>query len=155
MTQEDQGIVNKTKVSDWIPLLETVEKLVTQIGKNEDLSKSIGDLIIALKPYERYQYGKVIYLLSQKHQTSEQLILKPSVLDGLDLETLSFDRLKIIISGEDLSKNELLLLANKTLKMPIGTLKKLKKEIIKQKILSVVQNSEKLDTIARQAGGRD
>lgn len=156
MTRENQKesiFPEKTKVSDWIKLLKIDEQFVEQIGKHENLAKSLKELRAALKPYEKCQYEKVIDLIKQTRTVEAKLSTKASVLEGINLKELSLDRLKILVANEKLSKNELLLLADKTLKMPIGTLKKLKKEVVRQKILNVIQNSEKLDTIARQAAG--
>jgi len=156
MTSENQResiYPEKTKVSEWIKLLKIDEQIVEQIGKNENLAKSLKELMTALKPYEKCQSGIVIDLIKRTHTVQAKLPIKASVLDGMDLRELSLDRLKILVTNEKLSMNELLLLADKTLKMPIGSLKKLKKEVVRQKILNVIQNNEKLDTIARQAAG--
>lgn len=150
---EEKGLINpeKTRVLEWIKLLKAVEQFLEQIGKHENLVTSIRELRAALKPFEKCQYKEVLDLLKPGNETKGDLSTKVSILDGLNLEELSLNKLKILALNDSVSKNELLLLADKTLKMPTGTLKRMNKETIRQKILNVIQNSEKLDTIGRQA----
>lgn len=152
MSQEkEQGISKNTKVIEWIKLLTANEQFLDQIGKHENLVTSIRELKTALRPFEKYQYTVILDLLTHPEQVIKKSGNKASILDGLALEQISLEKLKILSQDGNLSKKELLLLADKTLKMPTGTLKKMKKEMVQQKILNVIQNSEKLDTIGRQA----
>ena len=140
----------KIIVSDWIKSIKTLEELITQIGHDTELSSSFKDLRVALQPYERSEYHAVLAVLQRKESKQVKTINK-SILDGLTIENMSLEELKPLITDKRLSKNELLVLAGKALKMPIGSLKKIKKTDIQQKMLNVLQNTKKLETIAKQA----
>ena len=67
------------------------------------------------------------------------------------VETVTLEKLKDLVSNDAWSTRELLYIAEKRLEIPTGSMKKMKKEVIKSKILSTIQNIQKLDAIQKKA----
>ena len=66
-------------------------------------------------------------------------------------ENMSFDEIRICLSEGTLTKNQMISIAERQFGLTKGTLLKLKKEEIKNKIESAMQNIETLKMIQKKA----
>jgi len=72
-------------------------------------------------------------------------------LSETNVELIPLGKLKNLVTHENITKKDLLLIAEKRMRIPIGTLKNMKKELIRDRILSEIENIEKFDTIRKKA----
>lgn len=141
------------KVKELVKLLEANEKYLSALGKNEKALKIVKDLRTALKPFCNVSYEKMLEILGQSLRKVEEIQKEiPNVLiEGVAVEQIPFNQLKLLLSEEKLDKKQLLLIAEKRLGIPVGNLKKMRKALVLQKILNTIKNIEKLDTIEKKA----
>jgi len=139
------------KVSYLTKILKASEDFLRVIlhGRT-DAVLMIKDLRTILRPYEKLEAARFLELLKQLLKDHEAIRL--SILFGeTDIRSVSLEKVKKLISNEDLEVKDLLFIAAKRFEMPIGVLRKMKKELIRQKILTTIQNIEKLGTIKKMA----
>lgn len=131
------------KVGEFIRILKANEEFLSSLSyENKNLVLFIKKLRKILKPLGSLDGEKFLEGLRNS--------LKVSIKLG-EIEFTPLDELKNLISEEPLSTKELLYIAEKRLEIPTGMLKKMKKELIKSKILSTIQNIQKLDAIQKKA----
>lgn len=122
-------------------------------SKNKELIIFVNKLGMILKPYEDLDAERVLRSVRNSlGSVISQTEMKHSLLfNEADVKFLSLDKVKKLVTDRDLDKGTLLLIAEKRLGIPVGTLKKMKKSLVQNRILSVIQNIEKLETIGRRA----
>jgi hypothetical protein len=153
MSSEKDGIqLPNASVKDFMRLLKANEAYLKLTGNNEVLLKSVEDFRIALKPFEKNSFEKIISLMKLSNEPKEKQPVRLKLLDGIDIEQLPLDKLKLLVMDELLGKKELLLLAEKRLGIPIGVLKKTRKSLVKDRILNAIKNIEKFEAIEKKAG---
>ena len=143
---------NITYVSHITKILRMSEDFLSIAPEKaeKDLVRILKNLRNVLKPYEKLEASEFLGILKNLLKNREKI--KVAALFGeQDIEKVSLENVKSLIKREDLETKELLFIANKRLEMPIGVLKKMKKELIKQKILNTIENIDKLDTIQKMA----
>ena len=141
----------KVRVSDLIRILKASEDFIRSISQGEkDSILIMKDFRTILKPYEKLDAANFLETLKQLLKDRESVKLS-TMFTETDIKRVPLEELKKLVSTEDLETKDLLFIAEKRLEIPIGVLKKMKKELIKQKILTTIQNIEKLDTIQTMA----
>jgi len=141
----------QTKVKELIQLLKANEKYLELLGGHEKLLACLRSLRIALKPYKKSGYQRIIELLKRPPLWQGKDASRKTILTEVEIEQLSLEKLKTLATDEKTSKEELLLLAEKRLGIPTGTLKKMKKELVKQRILITIQNIGKFEAIGKKS----
>jgi hypothetical protein len=151
-TEASERLQN-VRVRDLSKLLKVDEELLRSVGVDRPILISfIEDLIKTLKPIENLDGVKFLEMLKQSLKNYEKL--QDSKVTDINVERLGLlhlVELKALISKEELSKSELLVIADKRLGIPVGALKKAKKELIRQRLLTSIDNIQKLDTIRERA----
>lgn len=67
------------------------------------------------------------------------------------IRRIPLDEIKRTILDKNVGKKDLLFIAQKRLGIPTGTLRKLRRELIQDRILNEIENIEKFDTIEKKA----
>lgn len=139
------------KVRDLIKILKANENFLQSISyKNKELVLFLKEFRAILKTQENLDGEKFleIFKMSLKDKNATKV---STLFSETYIESLPLDKLKDLISNESLRAKDLLFIAERRLGMPTGVLKKMKKDLIKQKILSTIENIEKLDAIQKKA----
>lgn len=140
------------KTRELLQILRANEEFLRSISYNKNLVTFIKELRIALQPCRDLNGEEILQILRQSLKTYGPAKGRDStLLRETNVELLPLDKIKESISSRDLSTKDLLLIAEKNLGIPSGTLKKMKKELIKQRIIHTIENIEKLDTIKKKA----
>jgi hypothetical protein len=140
----------KITIQDFIEILLHVESNLFLEKEKQFLIKNMINLF---KPYKDIEINKLDYILKKanKNIIRKRRILKPNINQD-ELQKMKLNELKfLIINGKEMTKDDLLTIANISLNIPIGTIQNLKKELIKEKLLNTIDNIEKLDTIKKMA----
>jgi len=152
MEEKKDEKITKFKINDVIKILKGNENYLKYIDKNdEDRVIFIKNLQLILRPYKNLDANIILTELENnliKYKIKKKI---KYVLDEKDIENLSYDELKELLITKTLSKNDLLLIADKYIGMPVGNLKTLKKEFIIDRILAMIDNFKKLETIKKKA----
>lgn len=143
------------KFGQFNKLLKANEGLLkVSLGENQNSKNMIAllrELQILFKPYAKMNANEVLEVLNKSFsEKNGKKVPKPKLTEK-NICQIPFEELKSFVSLESWSKNELLIIANKRMGMPIGTLKKMKKEIVRNKILNEIENTIKFETIKNTA----
>jgi len=142
------------KLREFSRMLKAYEAFLESISyENEDLVLFIKELRGILKPYGNLDGQRVLKALKHSlegerirtHETSSTLFSEAGI------RLVPLDELKSIVMNENISKKDLLFVAQKRMGIPTGSLRNMRRDVIRDRILSEIENIGKFDTIRRKA----
>jgi hypothetical protein len=144
---------SKTTVRDLAKSLRGVEQILQTSGNQNQLA-FINELREILGPYGSVDSKQFLHSLknslSMIHATRKESGKLQEQLQ-IDMENVSLNELKDLVSSGLLSKEKLLAIGKSRFGLSIGTLRKMKKERIQDQIQGAIQNIETLEAIKRKA----
>ena len=147
----NKTIEKKVKVSELIKILRANENFLRSISyENRDSILLIREFRTLLKPYGNLDAKKFLEILTRLLKDKRRIRVS-ALLSKTDIERVSLDEVEELVSSENLEAKDLLFIAEKHLEIPTGVLKKMRKELIRQKILATIHNIKKLDAIQKKA----
>jgi hypothetical protein len=139
-------------VRDFINLIRIWEEIFKNpLTKNSNMVTFLKDMrhiLDGCKELEKEQFLKM--LENSISQYKENSIVETIQLPN-DIERMEFDEIKILLSKDLLSKEQLLILGEKRFGIPSGTHKRTKKEDVKRIIGNAIDNAEILNIIEKKA----
>lgn len=145
--------VGTIQLRDFSKLLKALEGLLKSSSTEKtELLYFLIDLRQILKKYGYVQGSQFLEVLTKSLTVfNEEQQISNSVLNTLDVKKLALGKIKEIIFNPQTKKDDLLLIAEKRMGIPKGSLMRFKKELLKDRILSEIENIEKFETIKKQA----
>jgi len=150
-------INKKLKIQSFLDVIKASESFLKYTQKeNDDLGKYLKRFHSTLTPY-KYMDAEIILMelktsLKQYEQNNKIKVKElSSDLNTEEIKSWNMEKIITYITNNTLKKDDLLMIAKHSLNIPIGTLQNLKKELIKIKILNIIDNVQKLDTIKKIA----
>jgi len=141
------------KVSDLIRFFGICEKLFDKpLGMNPSLVDFLVKLRTVLEPAKSLTQDEFLVLLDSTFRNSALKKLQTKeTLKGMDVENISLEAVKKLVTDESLSKEELLYLGEKRFGISKGTHQKTSKEKLRELVLSTIQNIETMKIIEEKA----
>ena len=143
------------RVQDFIKILQILERLYQRpLGTNPYMTSFIKKLRVNLSPYKDLRENEFFELLKTSLSTYERRKIKierKGTLEYVDVENITFEELRPLLSLKSLSKEQLLLIGEKRFGISKGAHRKLKKEELQDLIESAMENVETLHIIKKKA----
>lgn len=154
-SQEAKETQYSVRVQDFIKMLQVLEKLYqSPLGMNPYMTSFIKKLRVILRPHKELRENEFLELLRTSLSTHERKKIKVKrggTLKHVDVEDISFDQLRTLLSQKGLTKEQLLLIGEKRLGISRGAHRRLKKEQLENLVESAMQNVETLHIIRNKA----
>lgn len=150
---KEEVLKSEIRLIDLIKILEALEKIYKiNYIENTQIMSFIKEFKSSLRPY-KFMSGKKFLNLLKTSSFWEPSKLKKEIkkIDIILTNIISNQEIRDLISNVNLTKEQLLFIAENKFGLSKGTLQKLKKEEIKEKIESAIQNLETLKAIQRKA----
>lgn len=153
--QKEKDVKSKVRINDLIRILKATEDVLKLESAEKDSLKSfIRELRNVLNPYKSLSGNTFLDILRNSLLTVG--VKQVSILDEqagiqFDIETISLDELRTLLSKNTLSKEQLLIIGEKRFGLSRGTLRKSTKKEIQDQIISAIQNIETLDVLKKKA----
>jgi len=154
--KEVEGAKPEIKLNDLIKILQALEKICeVSSSENAQIVSFIKELRYALRPHKSVSGYEFLDLIRNpsfwESSTLRRKKKKNKEVRPRLTTIMSFDEIRELLSKGTMSKEQLLNIAEKQFGLSKGTLQKLKKEEIRNKIESAIQNIETLKAIQRKA----
>lgn len=145
------------RLADFVKTIKAAEDLVKleSAGKG-NLAAFLKELRAVLDPYKNLNGRMFLDMLRDS-----LLKIDPSQLKALDIypvfqfeiENLTLDELRDLLTRNTFTKEQLLFIGAKRFNLSRGTLRRSRKEEVRNEILNAIRNIETLDAIERRAAG--
>ncbi|RKY26988.1 MAG: hypothetical protein DRP61_05040 [Candidatus Omnitrophota bacterium] len=154
-SSKSKATQQSVKVQDFIKTLQILEKLYQNpLGKNPHIISFIKELRVTLNPYKKLKENEFFDLLKASLSTYEKRKIKierKGTVEYVNVENITFEELRTLLSSKSLSKEQLLLIGEKRLGISKGAHRRLKKEELQNLIESAMENVETLHIIKKKA----
>jgi len=155
MRRREQPKTPKIRLADFIKVIKATEDLMKleSMGKGQ-LRSFLEELRATLNPYKNLDGKMFLELLRDsllKVDPGQLKALDKYPTIQLDVENLSLDELKNLLTKNTFTKEQLLFIGEKRFSLSKGTLRKSRKEEVLSEILNAIRNIETLDAIKRKA----
>ncbi len=140
------------KVRDLINLIRIWEMIfqnpLSENSKMVSFLKDMRRILDGCKEQDKEQFLKMLEksISAYREKSKVEKLQLPH-----DIEKMGFEELKILLSKDVLSKEQLLILGEKRFGIPTGTHKTTKKENLKKIIENAIDNAEILNIIEKKA----
>lgn len=145
---------NKLRVKDFIKLLQLLEKLYQKpLGTNSELFNFIKELEDILKPYKELEKDEFLEMLETSLPSYKEAKTKKEkkALQNIDVENISLNDLRTLLSDKDLTKEELLYIGERRFGISRGAHMRLKKDELQELIERAIDDVEKFGIIKSKA----
>ena len=155
MKTREQAKAPKIRLADFIKAVKIAEDLLKlESTRKGSLRSFLEELRVILNPYKNLNGGIFLEILRDSLLRIDPGQLKE--LDEypfiqLDIENLTLDELKNLLTKNTFTKEQLLFIGEKRFSLSRGTLRKSRKEEVLDEILNAIRNIETLDAISRKA----
>jgi hypothetical protein len=144
------------KLNALVKIFGAAETILDQENTEDEslrlFIKELGNILTPYRNLEAEQFIEIVKSALQKIDVGQTDLTYEKKNLGFDLEQISHEELKTVISQNTLSKEQLLLIGETRFGLSRGTLRKSKKKDVQGQIISAIQNIETLDAIKRKAG---
>lgn len=152
--KKHEDVQSEAKVQDLVRGLKGIEQILQISPANKEQLAFVREFRNILNPYRAVSGSQ--FLNSLENYLSMNIgkgieARKRQEKIQIDVEHISFEEIRSLISKNILSKEKLLTIAEKRLGLSKGTLRKMKKEKIHDQIEGAIQNIETLEVIKRKA----
>lgn len=140
------------KVRDLINLIRIWEMIfqnpLSENSRMVSFLKDMRRILDGCKEQDKEQFLKMLEnsISAYREKSKVEKLQLPN-----DIEKMGFEELKILLSKDVLSKEQLLILGEKRFGIPSGTHKRTKKEDLKKIIENAIDNAEILNIIEKKA----
>lgn len=152
---EQRDEKSRVKLNDLVRTLKAAEDILKlESGEEGSLRFFIRELRNTLNPYRNLSGREFI---SRLRRSLQEVDVKQTYIRGkqpdihFDIDNISLDELRNLLSRDIFTKEQLLLIGEKRFGLSSGTLRKSRKEEVRSQIMSAIQNIKTLDVIRRKA----
>lgn len=146
---------SRVRLNDLIRTLKAAEDILKlESGEKGDLKSFMRELRRTLNPYKNLSGNKFLDILKSsllEIDAKQAGILHEHPSIQFDIQKVSLGKLKTLLSRNTLTKEQLLLVGKRRFGLSKGTLRKSKKEEVRDQIISAIENIETLNAIKRKA----